>query len=435
MTPADGSGAVAKFVEAVKDLPAWLFSAFAVASAMLLFVPVINAELSKEYRPWLVVGLVVFGVLSAFKWINLGLTAWRTSRAEARARKTFHLTPIEQHCFWSVAKQADGSMVTQIVADFAVKNQSAAPIGLTTTRVIKPKIRGEIVMGMTTVRAQRSSMHGTAYESDHRIAPGTTLPARSVVMIRGVPRQDEALPLVATFGIGDEDGNEQRVVVSCKGRPKPQPRTIATLESATGIADAIEKSVVAVLQAELSRYEKNGRHAGGLGSIFIVYQGRQINQIGTDMWTPNSPIEQEIVSDPEHAQLHSDNLDALLALHGRLATDEERERLVNALLTRLDEEKGYARVGYLIVCTLWKLGFLNEGLEGALFGLPENDIKDFGLSNVLMMFNGLLRYRHPDFTVQTLDVIERFLQGSQEHAFRISPKIAAIRARRLMQSV
>jgi hypothetical protein len=123
----------------------------------------------------------------------------------------------------------------------------------------------------------------------------------------------------------------------------------------------------------------------------------------------------------------------LLALHGRLATDEERERLVNALLARLDEDKGYVRVAYLIVCTLWKLGFLNEALEGALFGLPENDIKDFGLSNALMMFNGLLRYRHPDFTVQTLDVIERFLQGSQEHAFRISPKIAAIRARRLMQ--
>lgn len=432
MTLADGSGAVATFVEAVKDLPAWLFSAFTVAPAVLLFVPVVNAELPKEYRPWLVVGLVVFGVLAVFKWINVGLTAWRTSRTEARARKRFHLTPIEQHCFWSVAKQADGSMVTQIVADFAVKNQSAAPIALTTARVIKPKIRGEILMGMTTVRAQRGSLRGSTYASDHRIAPGTTLPARSVVMIRGVPRQDEALPMAVTFGIGDEDGNEQRVVVSCKGRPKPSTRTTATLESVTDIADSIERNIVAVLQSELSRYEKNGRHAGGLGSIFIVYQGRQINQIGTDMWTPNSPVEQEIVSDPEQAQLHSDNLDALLALHGRLVTDEERARLVNALLDRFDENKGYGRVAYLIVCTLWKLGFLKEALESALFGLPENDIKDFGVSNALMMFNGLLRYRHPDFTVQDLDVIERFLQGSQEDAFRIAPKIAAIRVRRML---
>lgn len=107
------------------------------------------------------------------------------------------------------------------------------------------------------------------------------------------------------------------------------------------------------------------------------------------------PVDQEIVSDPEQAQLHSDNLDALLALHGRLATEEERERLVDALLARLDEDKGYARVAYLIVCTLWKLGFLDEALEGALYGGAGEGI-EFGLSNALMMFNGLLRYRHPD---------------------------------------
>lgn len=53
MTPADGSGAVAKFVEAVKDLPAWLFSAFAVAAAVLLFVPVVNAKLPRSTgRGW-----------------------------------------------------------------------------------------------------------------------------------------------------------------------------------------------------------------------------------------------------------------------------------------------------------------------------------------------------------------------------------------------
>lgn len=34
------------------------------------------------------VGLVVLGVLAVFKWMNIGLVAWRTSRAEARARKT-----------------------------------------------------------------------------------------------------------------------------------------------------------------------------------------------------------------------------------------------------------------------------------------------------------------------------------------------------------
>jgi len=93
---------------------------------------------------------------------------------------------------------------------------------------------------------------------------------------------------------------------------------------------------------------------------------------------------------------------------------------------------GYACVAYLIVLVLWKIGLLGEALEAAMFGLPEDDRKDFGLSNALMMLNGLLRYRHPDFTPDMLDTIERFLQGSQEHSFRIPQKIAAIRAQRLL---
>lgn len=43
--------AFGKFVDTIKDLPAWLFTALAAASGLLLFVPEINAELPKEYRP------------------------------------------------------------------------------------------------------------------------------------------------------------------------------------------------------------------------------------------------------------------------------------------------------------------------------------------------------------------------------------------------
>lgn len=96
MTPVEGATTFQKFSEAVKDLPAWLFSAFAAAAAILLFVPLANAELPKQYRPWLVISLVLFGVLAVFKWVIVAFSAWRTSQAEARARKTFHLTPIAQ---------------------------------------------------------------------------------------------------------------------------------------------------------------------------------------------------------------------------------------------------------------------------------------------------------------------------------------------------
>lgn len=432
MTP-EGSTFFPKFVESVKDLPAWLFTAFAVAAGLLLFVPQISGELPKDYRPGLVISVVLFGVLAVFKWVNVLVTAWRGWRTDAKARKTFHMTPIAQHCHWSVAKQADGSLVTQIVADFAVKNQSAAPVGLTRARVIKPLIRGEVLHDMITVREQRGRMHGTAYTSDYRIAPGTTLPARAMVMIRGKPRKDESEDLIVVFGISDEDGYEQRVSVACKGMRKPKtsdlPKPVEALHT---IADPIEKDVASVLQTELSRYELNGRQAGGLGSVHIVMAGKKIMQLGSDTRIMQATANQEIVSEPGATEVKSDNLDALLALYARLATDEERERCSNALLNRLQDDKGYARVAYMIVLALWKIGLLGEALEAAMFGLPEDDRKDFGLSNVLMMLNGLLRYRHPDFTPEMLDTIERFLHGSQEHSFRIPQKIAAIRAHRLL---
>lgn len=435
MTPVEGATSFGKFIEAVKDLPTWLFSAFAVAAGVLLFVPVVNAELPKTYRPWLVVALVVFGVLALFKWVSVAFGAWRASRAVAKARKTFHVTPITQQCHWSCAKQSDGSIITQISAHFSVKNQSATPLGLTGARVIRPKIRGEVIMGMVTVREQRGHMHGTAHMSDYRIAPGTALPAHALVMIRGLPRGAEDRDLNVTFGISDEDGNEQRVRVVCKGvrKPKPGDKPVP-LEALHEVSDSIEKDVAAVLQAEVSRYEKNGRDGGGLGSVHLFYRGMAMNSFGGDSWTQRSPANQEIADDPQDATLRSDNLDALQSIFTRLATDDERERFVNALLARLDEDRGYARVAYLIVCMLWRIGLLEEALEAAKFGLQENDMKTHGLSNVLMMFNGLLRYRHPDFTPQMLDTLERFLHGSDEHAFRIPQKIAAIRARRLVET-
>lgn len=213
MTPVDGATIFQKFSVAVKDLPAWIFSAFATTVAILLFVPLANTELPKEYRPWLVISLVLFSVLAVFKWVLVVLNAWRAYQAEARLRKTFHLTPITQQCHWSVSKQADGSMVTQIVAHFAVKNQSSSPVGLVGVRVIKPKIKGEVLHNDILVRQQQGRMFGTAQVSDYRIAPGTTLPGQAVVMVRGAPGGSMERDLDFTLGITDEDGNEQRVSV------------------------------------------------------------------------------------------------------------------------------------------------------------------------------------------------------------------------------
>jgi hypothetical protein len=105
-----------------------------------------------------------------------------------------------------------------------------------------------------------------------------------------------------------------------------------------------------------------------------------------------------------------------------------------ALLARLDAKKGYVGASYFIVCVLWSIGSLPDALRKAKHSLPTGNDKLYGLSNVLRLLNGLLKYRHPDFTNEMLDEIERMLRDLNEHPFRLPQKIAAIRADRLVNS-
>lgn len=201
------------------------------------------------------------------------------------------------------------------------------------------------------------------------------------------------------------------------------------------IADPIEKEVVSVLKSELNRYGICGRICGGLGSVHILYQGQRITGVGGDSWTPNSPVNQLLIADPSAASFESDNLDALASLYRRLDTDEDRARFENALLDRLNASRGYLAISYFIVAVLWKVGALPVALRKARRDLPEGETRFFGLSNVLMLLNGLLKYRYPDFTNELLDDIERMIHGLIEHTFLISAKITAIRASRLKASI
>jgi len=197
------------------------------------------------------------------------------------------------------------------------------------------------------------------------------------------------------------------------------------------ITDPVEKEVVSVLKSELARYEMCGRRVGGLGSVHLVYRGRSATGVGTDSWIADSPANQLIVSDPGEAALHSDNFDALVSYYDHLTKDEERSRFIAALTNRLDGGKGYLEVSYFIVFVLLKLGHLESALKKAKQDLPPGEQKAFGLSNILMLLNGMLKYRHPDFTSNMLDQIERFIHDLNEHPFLIPQKLSAIRASRL----
>ena len=212
-------GGFSKFIETIKNSPAWLITAFFVAIVLITFVPVINVNLPQTFQPYLVISMVVSGAVASFKWVQVLIDIWRAARTTAKVQKTFHLTPTPQFCHWSVTKQPDGSVVTQLTADFVVKNQSTAPIGLINARIIKPRTNRAVLQNTILVRAQNSSEYGIA-TFNHRIAVGTALPARVIILILGNFKQDEKRNLEVTLGISDEDGHEQRVRVICKASPQ-----------------------------------------------------------------------------------------------------------------------------------------------------------------------------------------------------------------------
>ncbi len=68
------------------------------------------------------------------------LPAWQSRReAHRTAQMKFIATPIESQCFWAIAKQSDGSYVTQVTVRCMVKNRTDEPLNLLKAKLIRPQ--------------------------------------------------------------------------------------------------------------------------------------------------------------------------------------------------------------------------------------------------------------------------------------------------------
>jgi hypothetical protein len=341
----------------------------------------------------------------------------------------FALQP-EGSCWWSMGKRGD-EPIMQIVGRAFATNISRVPVRIPQIELRHGFLGRRRTAGMVMVRHPEENIYGF-----YDIGPGDTTNVSFDFWV--YPPVVEAIQPFTAHSVVffDQFGNRHRIKgvrfrsLAADSRPKPKEPE----EFPYQITDAIEKEVVSVLRAELGRYQICGRSVGGLGSVHLVYQDSQHTGVGGDSWKPDSPINQVIANDPDSASIESDNLDALSALYRKLASDDERARFSKALLDRLHPDKGYLAVSYFIVAALIRAGFLAEALRKARRDLPTGEQRVFGLSNVLMLLNGMLRYRHPDLTSEDLDEIERMIHGLDEHPFLIPTKIAAIRANRLAAS-
>jgi len=334
----------------------------------------------------------------------------------------------EGNYWWHLGGYAERPAM-QIVGSAIATNTSNAPILIPRVELHYGSIGSKQISGMVMVAKEWMENFYGIYE----IPPGES---RDVTfdfwLLPPVRKPTEDFKAHSVVLI-DQFGNNhalKRVVFHARAKDvRPQPTQPE--ESVYQIVDPIEKEIVSVLKAELGRYQMCGRTSGGLGSVHVVYQGRVLTGMGTDSWRPDSPQNQIIVNDPTAATLGSDNLEVLNKFYSGLKSKDEQGRFIRSLVDRLDENKGYLAVSYFIVLALWQVGELPEALRVARQKLPEKEHSVFGLSNVLMLLNGLLRYRYPDFTAADLDQIEAFIDGMQEHTFQIAAKLAAVRTSRL----
>lgn len=250
----------------------------------------------------------------------------------------------------------------------------------------------------------------------------------------------------------DQNGHRRTIKNVRIESDKQKTRTPIKLrqEAVYKLEHDIEKKVAALLKDEITRYKKFGRRHGELGSLHAVYKGKVGKQIYGDGWNHSQSGRRfEVVSDPQNAVIKSENGDTLIALFDSLENEAEKELFVSSLTTRLNREKEYCCVSYLILYVLFRIGKLERGLETAATCLIQQPTwidkllrrkprepslephQRHGLGDMLGLLNALLRYNHASFRDVELDAIEAFIEKPMEFGERIDEKIHSARSFRL----
>jgi hypothetical protein len=204
------TGALATIADRLKDWPLWMFTALALTLTVFWAIPDFRELVSLTTAHVIGFGATAGWIFTGCRTVGPGIRAFHAFRAASEARVRFVVTSDERQCFWGTAKQTDGSIVTQVSGHFLVTNRTNERLYLTTARLIRPKIRGEELPGLLTLRALDSNMHGTASVSGHFVPPKATLPASATILIRGMPKQKSGV-MQAVIEFADANGHSERL--------------------------------------------------------------------------------------------------------------------------------------------------------------------------------------------------------------------------------
>jgi len=351
------------------------------------------------------------------------------------------ILPHQRQNWWHMGRTGDQKPAMQIVSYWYITNTTDRPVNILNAYIKRPFTQGHVL-----TKDIRSDYHGS-----YPIPPHATTDLHANFWITPlVCKEGENLKVDIVFV--DQYGQKRtvkNVVFPSDKRKGPIPIKLET-EAVYKLEHDIEKKVASVLKDEISRYKKYGRSSGELGSVYATHQGRKIKSIYQDGWTSSKSGErQEIVNDPENSGVYSENGDSLVEYYKAIEEETDKALFINSLLSRIDREKEYYCVSYLIIYVLFRIGRLADGLDAVKSRFPpkptwldllfrrkptekllENHQRH-GYSDALGMINGLLRYEHQTFTENDLDIVEEFVTNIDEYSFQIEEKINSVRSYRL----
>jgi hypothetical protein len=196
----------------MKNWPLWSLFAVALSLSVVLAVPDFREVVVPSGAIALTCAVVVAWIFVFTRAIEpmLNVVSRYTSREQARR---FVATPLEQRCHWNIARQPDGSYITQFAAHFLIRNRLSVSLYPTDARLVRPRVLGELMPNPTLfIGSLDDRTYGTAAASGNHIPAGATLPVSCVITMRGLPKQRSGR-LPATIEIKDSDGHCERVKV------------------------------------------------------------------------------------------------------------------------------------------------------------------------------------------------------------------------------
>src|SRR5713226_2824796 len=113
--------AISNLLSILRTLPVWLLAGLALAGYAVIFTPgfagIDPSGFRTEWGVWVWIEAIGFSVLTVTRAIESGINTYLEHQRNKAGRRALRLVPRQQQCWWHLAKQRDGSFVSQISLD------------------------------------------------------------------------------------------------------------------------------------------------------------------------------------------------------------------------------------------------------------------------------------------------------------------------------